>query len=425
MSEDFIHFIWKQSLFDKNNLETTQGEKISVLHPGLYNIDAGPDFFNAKIKIGKTIWAGNVEIHLRSSDWEKHFHHKDKEYDNIILHVVIEDDAEIKRKDKTPIPTLALKNRIEKNHINNYEKLINSRNKIPCENQISSVGKFVVEHWLERMLVERLERKSTDIFRILKQNKNNWEDTFYHLLAKNFGFKLNAQPFEELARATPLGVLAKHKNNLPQVEALLFGQAGILDKKFKDEYPTSLKREYDFLNAKFKFEKQVTAAWKFLRLRPSNFPTLRISQFAQLVHCSSHLFSKTLDCEKINQLRKLFDVSASDYWNTHYVFEKKTVSRQKNLGASAMDNIIINTVVPLIFSYGMFRSEEQFKERALRFLEQLSPEKNSIITKWESLGIKAGNSFRSQALLELMNEYCSLKKCLHCGIGNKLIVSPS
>jgi len=424
MTEDFLHFIWKQHLFDKSNLETTAGEKISVEHPGTHNIDAGPDFFNAKIKIGKTLWAGNVEIHLRSSDWKKHSHNTDKEYDNIILHVVNEDDAEIKRSDKTLIPTLVLSDRIDKSLVDNYEKLISSRYRIPCEQQISSVKDFLVNHWLERMLVERLERKSDALFSLLKQNKNNWEETFYFLLAKNFGFKLNAQPFEELARATPLGVLAKHKNNLPQVEALLFGQAGMLDKKFKEEYPSSLKREYDFLKVKFKLEKQVSAAWKFLRLRPSNFPTLRIAQFAQLVHHSSHLFSKILECEKINKIRKLFDVTASGYWDSHYVFEKKSVSKQKTLGASAMDIIIINSVVPLIFSYGMFRSEEHYKERALRLLEQLPAEKNSVISKWESLGIKVGSSFRSQALLELMNEYCSPKKCLHCNIGNKLITSP-
>ena len=421
MTEDFLHYIWKHRLFDKSNLETTQGEKISVEQPGTHNTDAGPDFFNAKIKIGKTLWAGNVEIHLRSSEWSKHSHDSDKTYDNVILHVVEKHDEEILRGDKSSVPTLELKDRIDKTYIFNYEKLITSRHRIPCENQISSVSNFAVDHWLERLLVERLERKSKEIFSLLEKNKNNWEETFYYLLAKNFGFKLNAQPFGELARSLPLSVLAKHKNDLKQVEALLFGMARMLDRNFSEEYPASLKKEFAFLKSKFKFENSASSPWKFLRLRPANFPTIRIAQFAQIVHRSSHLFSKILECEKINQLRKLFDVSVSEYWLSHYVFEKKSSLSDKNLGTTAVDNIIINTMVPLVFSYGMNRSDERLKERAMNFLEKLSPEKNSIITKWESLGIRASNSFRSQALLELFNEYCFPKKCLTCGIGNKLI----
>ena len=433
MSEDFLHYIWKHRLFKSSNLETTGGEKISVEHPGTHNTDAGPDFFNARIKIGSTLWAGNVEIHQRSSDWQKHFHHTDKEYDNIILHVVEEHDEELKRKDNSSVPTLELKNRIEKLYIDNYDRLINSRNKILCEKQISSVGNFTIDHWLERMLVERLERKSKDIFRMLEQNKNNWEETFYFLIARNFGFKLNAQPFEELARSLPLSALAKHRNDLPQIEAMLFGQAGMLsatgrtrmgeEKKFTEEYPAALKKEFDFLTSKFKFENKVSSPWKFLRLRPANFPTIRIAQFAQLVHNSSHLFSKILECSTTKQVKKLFDVSVSDYWKSHYTFEKKSQHREKHLGEVAVENIIINTVAPLIFSYGMNRHDEALKERATSFLEQVSPEKNSIITKWESLGIGADNSFRTQALLELFNEYCSKKKCLTCGIGNKLIAA--
>ncbi|HLG35016.1 MAG TPA: DUF2851 family protein [Bacteroidia bacterium] len=425
MTEDFLHYIWKHRLYKTSNLETTGGEKISVEHPGTHNTDAGPDFFNARIKIDSTLWAGNVEIHQRSSDWQKHLHHNDKEYDNIILHVVEEHDEELKRKDNSSIPTLELKGRIEKLYIENYERLINSRHKILCEKQISSVGSFTVNHWLERMLVERLERKSKDIFTMLKQNKNNWEETFYFLIARNFGFKLNAQPFEELARSLPLSALAKHRNDLPQIEAMLFGQAGMLEKRFTEEYPATLKKEFAFLNSKFKFENKVSSPWKFLRLRPANFPTIRIAQYAQLVHRSSHLFSKILECTTVKQVKKLFDISVSDYWKSHYTFEKKSQLREKHLGEVAVENIIINTVAPLIFSYGMNRNDELLKERAMKFLEQLSPEKNSIITKWESLGIEADNSFRSQALLELFNEYCTKKKCLTCGIGNKLISAKS
>lgn len=423
MKEDFLHYIWKHKLFSQDNLETTEGEKIDILNTGSHNIDAGPDFFNAKIKIGKTLWAGNVEIHLRSSDWEKHNHHIDKAYDNTILHVVFENDAKLTGKQNLKIPTLALGEKINRKFITRYEGLISSRHRIPCEEEISKVNSFTIDSWLERMLVQRLERKSTDILQRFEQNKNNWEETFYHLIAKNFGFKLNAQPFEELSRALPLSVLAKHKNNLLQTEAMLFGAAGLLGKKYSEEYPRLVKKEFDFLKTKFKLPESIHSPWKFLRLRPANFATIRIAQFAELVHRSSHLFSKILECETTNQLIKLFDVSASEYWNTHYVFGKSSASRQKNLGSTAIENIIINTAAPVIFAYGMYRREENFKERALKFLEDIPTENNSIIKKWESLQIKSDSAFRSQALLELMNQYCVEKKCLSCSIGNKLITS--
>lgn len=423
MKEDFLHYIWKQKLFSQDNLETTEGEKIDILNTGTHNIDAGPDFFNAKIRIGKTLWAGSVEMHLRSSDWKKHNHDTDKAYDNTILHVVYENDGELKRKNNSHIPTLALSEKINEKFILRYENLLASRHRIPCEEEISKVNTFVVDSWLERMTVERLERKSGDILERLKQNKNNWEETFYHLLAKNFGFKLNAQPFEELARALPLSILAKHKNNLPQTEAMLFGAAGFLSKKFNEQYPSLLKKEYEFLKAKFKLTDGIHSPWKFLRLRPANFPTIRIAQFAELVHRSSHLFSKILECTNAGQVVELFDVSASPYWDSHYVFGKTSSSQKKNLGRNAAENIIINTAVPVIFSYGMYRGEEKFKGTALKFLEAIPSENNSIIKKWESLGITSGSAFRSQALLELMNEHCLHKKCLSCGIGNKLITS--
>lgn len=420
MKEDFLHYVWKHKLFSQNNLETTEGETIDILNTGTHNIDAGPDFFNAKIKIGKTLWAGNVEIHLRSSDWQKHNHNADKAYDNTILHVVFDNDLKLTGKNSIRIPTLTLKEKINDKFIARYESLISSRHRIPCEEEISKVSSFTIDAWLERMLVERLERKSIDILERLEQNKNNWEETFYHLLAKNFGFKLNAQPFEELARSLPLSILAKHRNNLLQTEAMLFGAAGLLGKKYTEEYPASLKK-FDFLKAKFKLADTIHSPWKFLRLRPANFPTIRIAQFAELVHRSSHLFSKILECDNIEQVVKLFDVSASQYWDSHYTFGKTSRTQKKNLGTTAIENIIINTAAPVIFAYGMHRNEIKYKETALKFLENIPSENNSIIRKWESLNIKSDNAFRSQALLELMNQYCVEKKCLFCSIGNKLI----
>jgi len=425
MKEDFLHHLWKFKLFNRHNLKTTEGETVEVINTGQHNTDAGPDFFNAKVKVGNTLWAGNVEIHLKSSDWKKHSHHLDGAYKNVILHVVHEYDEAVTTTDGNRIYTLELKEKFNPKLYQNYLQLIESREWIPCEKQIKNVEKLAIDAWLERLLIERLERKTENILQSLRVNNNNWEESFYQQLAKNFGFQLNALPFEMLAKSLPLSHLGKHKNNLNQIEALLFGQAGLLEKKYKDEYPNELKKEYDFLKKKFSLKPMDGSQWKFLRLRPSNFPTIRIAQFAQLIHKSSHLFSKILETESLDKLKSFFEISTSDYWITHYVFDKSSARREKNLGESAMLIILINTVVPFLFAYGKQRQSEAHEERAMAFLEKLSPEKNTIISHWEELGIKAKNAARTQALLQLKNEYCSEKKCLNCTIGNKIIGSIS
>ena len=423
MTEEFLWYIWKFRLFDNNDLKTTDGESIQILKVGEYNSDAGPDFFNARIKIGTTMWAGNVEIHVNSSYWEKHFHQKDKAYNTIILHVVNEADMNLYRENGEPIPTLELKNRIPQNIFGKYLQFKSSKDWIPCEKQISSVDKFTLNHWLDRLLVERLERKSKAITDSLKQNKNNWEETFYQMLARNFGQKINSDPFELLAKSLPVSVIEKHKNNFLQIESLLFGVAGLLEKGFKDNYPNELQKEFRFLKQKFQLSSIDASLWKFMRLHPPNFPTIRISQFANLIYKSSHLFSKILEATTVAQIINLCNAETSEYWQTHYRFDKVSLKKNKKLGNTSIDTILINTIVPFLFVYGKEKGEEKFCDRALSFLEKLESENNSIIAKWKSIGINSKNSYETQALLQLKNEYCSKKKCLECSVGANLLNS--
>jgi hypothetical protein len=425
MQEEFLWHIWKFRLFDNRDLQTVSGEEIKIIKVGEHNSDSGPDFFNARIKIGGTEWAGNVEIHTNASDWHKHKHTTDKAYNNIILHVVHEADEKLFRKGGEEIPTLELKDRIPQEVYGKYLQFKSSKDWIPCEKQIASVDKFTLnnwlDNWLDRLLVERLERKSKTITDSLKQNKNNWEETFYQMLARNFGQKINSEPFELLAKALPVSVLAKHKNNLLQIESLLFGTAGMLEKDFKDDYPNELKKEFKFLKSKFKLKPIDSSLWKFMRLHPPNFPTIRISQFANLIYKSSHLFSKILEANSVKQIISLLETETSEYWQTHYRFDKISPKRKKKLGSDSINTIIINTIIPFLFIYGKQKREEKFCDNALSFLEKLSPENNSIISKWRSIGIPAKSSYETQALLQLKNEYCSQKKCLSCGVGNFLL----
>ena len=423
MTENFLHHLWKLKLFNFKNLETTESEPLEIVRTGQHNNDAGPDFFNAQVKIGDTLWAGNVEIHLKSSDWKQHSHEKDKAYDNIILHVVYENNEAVTRKDGSLIPTLELKNKFDDRLWTNYTDLLQSDHWIPCGPHIRTVDHFHLNNWLDRLLTERLESKTETIFSSLRLNNNNWEETFYHDLARTFGFRLNAVPFEMLAKSLPLTYLAKHKNQLKQLEAMLFGQAGMLEKNFKDDYSGELSKEYLFLKNKFRMEPISLHQWKFLRLRPMNFPTIRIAQFAQLVYRSSHLFSKILDCENLEQVEDYFRVDVSDYWQTHFMFDRISKQQSKHLGEGSVQNIVINSIVPFLFAYGKARHSEVHQQRALQFLDQLPSEKNSIISKWKEVGIESTTAYRSQALLQLKNEYCAEKKCLTCSVGNKIISS--
>ena len=423
LREDFLHYVWRFKQFDFQDLKTTSGESIEVFQFGDYNTDGGPDFTNARIQIDETIWAGNVEIHIKASDWLKHEHSKNSAYNNVILHVVFEADTIINNSVGQPIPTLELNGRIPLKLKNTYLKLLHEKAWTPCANQVEIVSDLTKTIWLDRLLIERLEQKTTIIAEALARNNNDWETTFYQMIARSFGLKINIEPFERLAQTIPLITLAKHKNSLFQLEALLFGQSGLLDSDFKEDYPNQLKKEYQFLSYKHNLSPISKTMWQFLRLRPPSFPTVRIAQFAALVHQSSHLFSKVLEAKDIKGLEALFEVQISDYWQTHYVFDKESKKRKKSLGKSTVQLIIINTIIPALFLYGQSKSEEKYKDRALKLLEQLPAEKNKVIDNWQSLGFEAKSAYQTQSLLQLKKHYCDKQRCLNCSIGNAIMKS--
>jgi len=419
MKEEFLQYIWKHKLYNSSELKTIKEEKVLILNPGISNTDSGPDFFNAKIKIDSTVWAGNVEIHINSSDWHVHKHHHDKAYDNVVLQVVYKHDKEITNTKGNEIPTLEID--FDHRLLNNYKTLLNKESWISCQNDLPKVDSFTTQNWLDKLTIERLEEKSEGINQLLHKTNNSWETSFYILLALNFGFKLNAEPFEQLAKSLPLKYLAKHKDNLLQIEALLFGQAGFLTDEAGDEYFEKLKAEYLYLQNKFNLKGIEKHIWKFLRSRPGNFPTLRIAQFAKLIYNSNSLFSKILEAKTLGEFYKLFMVKPSDYWENHYVFNKESLQKTKALGKSAIDILLINTVIPFLFVYAKSKRLDDLQDDALGLLEKIKPEKNHIINKWEGLGIKSQSAYQTQALIQLKNRYCNHKKCLNCQIGNYLI----
>ena len=421
--EDFLHYVWKFRLFDRADLQTTDGEELEIFSAGVHNSDSGPDFQNARIRIGDTVWAGNVEVHLSSSDWQKHGHTTDDAYNNVILHVVYRDDKPLILANGRHVPTLVLENRIPGDLYGRYHNLIfGNQTIIPCEASIASVDSLTLHNWLTRVLIERLEKRSTAVITALNLNRGDWEETFYQFLAANFGFKTNALPFELLAKSLPQNILAKHKNNPMQIEALLFGQAGFLNDGVTDEYPRKLKKEYQFLQKKYKLTPIENHLWKFMRMRPQNFPTVRLAQFAALVVNSNHLFSRVLEIKDVKGLRNLFtDIKVNSYWENHYRFDAESTPSAKNLGQASVDVLLLNTLVLFLFSYGKHNQLQHFINRSLQLLEYLPNETNNIVADFNTLGVKIKTAFESQALLELKNSYCNHKKCLHCSVGNRIL----
>lgn len=420
MQEEFLHYLWKYRLIHLP-LVTTCGEEVEIIHPGNHNHNAGPDFFNARIKIAQTVWAGNVEIHVKSSDWIKHGHQTDKAYNTTVLHVVYEDDFPIYLHEDEPLPTLEIASKFDSNLYENYINLIKSHLWIPCLSSIARTDSFIINQWLGALVIERLENKVIAYENLLKQNNNNWEESFYQSLAKYFGFGLNGTPFLLMAQTLANGVLAKHKDQLLQIEALLFGQAGMLQGNFADDYPRQLQQEYSFLQKKFHLKPIGGHLWSFFRLRPSNFPTIRIAQFAALIHRSSALFSKIIESGEITGIVHLMDVEASDYWADHYVFDKKSTRKRKKLGESAIRLLIINTVIPFLFLFSQKNAKDAYAEKAIRWLESLPAENNSVIQKFQKAGVSASSASQSQALLHLKSECCDKKRCLDCAIGYALL----
>lgn len=421
MTEKLFQFIWRYKLFSTHHLWSTEGEPIQILQSGQLNPNAGPDFLEAKIKIGPTIWVGHVELHIHSSDWLKHQHQGNAAYNNLILHVVYNHDGDIQTQNQSHFPTLCLAQHINHQLLYQYERLMNNRDFIPCEKQIGSADPFSLSGQIESMMMERLERKSMDIDRLLQHTRHHWQEVFYIQLAKAFGLHINQHAFEELAKITPWSMLLKHRHSLLQLEALLFGQAGMLYDYFDHPYPLLLQKEYTHLRNLYHLEPMAASQWKFLRLRPANFPTLRIAQLAQLIHQSNHLFSHMISSESVQTYYSLLQVEPSDFWQDHFTFFETSAVKDKKSGKSFITAIIINAVLPTLFYYGKQQGKEELCIKALQFLQDLPFERNSQTESFKKLGFPYRNAADSQALLELKKQYCDQKRCLECKIGYSLL----
>ena len=420
MKEDFLHYIWKFKKFDSLNLKSVQGESITILKTGDYLELAGPDFFNAHIEIGNQKWAGNVEIHLKSSDWYLHNHEKDPAYKNVILHVVWENDTAIFRENNTEIPVLVLKDYVSREIIENYKALVSPKTWIFCERQLKDMDRFVFKNWQERLFFERLERKSKFIDHLLEETNQDWEAVLFCLLAKNFGLNTNGNSFLQISMAIPFSVIRKESFEIENLEALLFGTAGLLEVEKEDVYYKDLKFRYFYLLHKYQIEKTYTEPLQFFKLRPDNFPTIRLSQLAAVYHKHQNLFSKIIDLKSVDAVYRLLSVSASSYWQNHYQFDKESPKKSKTLSKSFIDLLIINTIIPLQFAYSNMMGES-ISEDLIDFMNEVTSEKNVIIDKFNSFGIQSKTAFESQTLLELKNEYCERKACLKCAIGLELL----
>jgi hypothetical protein len=422
MQEDFLHHIWKFKKFQTQNLKTETNETILINSVGQHNFNSGPDFFNTKLKINDQLWAGNVEIHIKSSDWYLHNHEQDPAYDNVILHVVWEHDTEIFRKDNTPIPTLVLRDFIDFTLLNNYKKLFSKQNNwINCENDFASTDSFVMNNWLERLYFERLERKADTIEVLLEESKNNWEAVLFKMLAKNFGLKVNGEAFFSLAQSVDFSVVRKAQSNLQSLEALLFGQANLLSDSIEDAYFIALSKEYAFLKQKFQLKENQVLPLQFFRLRPPNFPTIRLSQLANLYYEHQNLFSKIIELDKLEDFYTLFNVSTSAYWETHFTFKKESKKSTKVITKAFTDLLLINTILPLKFCYAKQKGQD-IDALIVEIASKIHSEKNSIIDAFNKLKKVSKSAFQSQALLQLKNEYCVKNKCLQCAIGNSLLI---
>lgn len=421
MQEDFLHYLWRYKKFEVSKIKTVNNELISVVSVGDYNQDAGPDFFNSQLRIGNQLWAGNVEIHVKSSDWFLHNHETDSNYDNVILHVVWEHDTDVFRKDNSVIPTLELKPFVSKNALNNYEKLFSKFQKwINCEDDFSAIDDFVLKNWLERLFIERLERKSETIKQLLIDSKNDWEAVLFKMLAKNFGLKVNGGAFLSVASSIDFSIIRKVQSKQMALEALLFEQAGLLDDDIQDSYFLNLSQEYKFLNQKFKLSNQAVVPVQFFRLRPTNFPTIRLSQFSCLYNSNRNLFSQIIEGKSKDEFYKLFIIEASTYWEKHYTFGKKSKISKKKMTKEFIDLILINTIVPIKFSHALMTGK-QIESDIINLVQQIASEKNSIVEKFNTIKPITSSALHSQSLIQLKNEYCSKNRCLHCVIGNEIL----
>jgi hypothetical protein len=421
MNEEFLYYVWKYKMFSNVNLQTYDSKEVSILKSGIHNKNSGPDFLNSHLKIDNQVWVGNTEMHVKSSDWYLHKHEEDVNYDAVILHVVWEHDVAVFMKNNKPLPTLELKNVVTKELLENYKRLVFSQQHfIPCENQILSTDEFLLNNWLERLYFERLEQKSTFIKELLIGTNADFEAVLFQLLAKNFGLKVNGDSFLQLSRSIDFSVVRKVCFDENQLTALFFGQAGFLEEDIQESYHRQLKKEYTYLKHKYNLVAIANQQFQFFRMRPHNFPTVRIAQFASLLYTHQNLFSKMMNIGKKEDFYAMFNFEIQEFWKTHYTFESESKKSAKKLSKSFIDLILINTIIPLKFAYLQSRGEVD-QEEIMQLIKQVSSEKNSIISKFSDFQIKSKNALESQALLELKNNYCTKKRCLQCAIGNSLL----
>jgi len=422
LTEEFLHYIWQFRLLTKRKLFCTSGEELVVINPGLLNTHAGPDFSTAELKIGSQRWVGNIEIHLKSSDWFLHGHEKDKSYDSVILHAVYENDRDTFRTDGTLIPVLLLRDLIPQAQFENYTFLLQHHKALPCATRIGETDQQVLTAMLNLTILERFESKYAELLLKMQQNRFHWNEAFYYLLIRAFGFKVNTVPFEILADALSGNMLSKHRNQPLQIAALLFGQAGFLEANFKDDYPLQLQTEFRFLRKKYQLRPADRSLWKFLRIHPQNFPFLRIAQLSALLDNREHLFAAMLDIDDHRQFLHFFtSVDVHPYWKNHSAFDKESTGLYSDMGKKSVESLIINLVCVLLYSYGKYTDQKKYLDRALYFLHKVPAEQNVIVRIFGRSGIKATNAHESQALLQLHKNYCTQKKCLHCLIGRAII----
>ncbi|MFT3934805.1 MAG: DUF2851 family protein [Chitinophagaceae bacterium] len=418
MTERLLQFIWQFQYFNKQELTTHDDTPLQIIHPGKYNTHQGPDFLEGSIKAGNTILVGNIELHLKTSDWVKHGHNADKHYSNVILHVVWQHDEPAEQ--PANIPVLELESLISNLLLRQYDEWMQKSGSIACAASVSKVSSLVWSGWQERLLAERLQRKTGYILQLLEANDMHWEETCWQLLARNFGMKVNAAAFETIAQSLPIKILARHKQQPIVLEALLQGQAGLLEGDFSEDYPLLLQREYRYHQHKYKL-KQPAVVLHFLRMRPVAFPGIRLAQLAMLVHQAVHLFASIREAASFAEIKELLNVKANDYWHYHYQLDVPSAYCIKNLGESMLNNILINTICPLLFAYGLYHKDQAAKDRAIDWLSNMPAEKNNIIKGWQELGINCKTAQQGQSLIELKTQYCDEKRCLDCAVGNALL----
>ena len=416
MKEDFLHYLWLYKKFDFTNLKTISNKSLTIINSGQYTQLAGPDFFNAQIKIENQKWAGNIEIHINSSDWYLHNHQNDSNYDTVILHVVWNYDTPIFDKNNQEIEVLQIQNYVNSLEIKKYQNLVQAKSWIYCENYLKDVNTFVWDNWQERLFLERLERKTADILKLLEETNNDWEAVLFYLLAKNFGLNSNGESFLKIAKSIGFAVVRKESLESLYLEALFFGQANAIPKEPLDKYTIDLKSWYDYLTHKYELQKVPTVQLQFFKHRPDNFPTIRLAQLASIYATHSNLFSKILVLKTKQDFYDFFDCTISSYWQNHYQLDKISVSKNKNISKSFVDLLLVNTIIPIFFAYNKNIGKE-VSEELISLLKSLPQEKNNIIRKFSEIGIKVDSSFESQALLQLKSEYCDQQKCLSCAVG--------